>query len=135
MITYTRTECKAGEVCDGFTLYDRAWREFEELQMSDRYGWVAHTMRCIKAADRVEVGARVDGALVGGVVLHSEYDPHVGHCLYVVFQYVLPEYRNKGIALKLFKMALEETRRQGLPVLAYTHRLCDWKYITTYRRV
>lgn len=135
MITFDRTERKVGEACDGFTIYDAAWCECKELQLSDRYGWVAHTMRCISQADRVEVGARLDGVLVGGVILYKDYDPHVGDCMYVVFQYVMPEYRNRGIALKLFKMALEETRRQGLPVLAYTHRLRDWEYKTTYRKL
>lgn len=135
MITYDRTEYKAGEFGDGLLIYDAAWCECIELQCSDRYGWVSHTMRCISSGDRIEIGARVQGKLIAGVVLHADYDPHVGNCMYVVFHYVTPEYRNRGVAMKLFKMALEETRRHGLPVLAYTHRLGDWKYKTTYKKV
>lgn len=135
MITYDSTERNTGEACDGFTIYDAAWCECVELQCSDRYGWVAHTMRCISQATRVEVGARVDGKLVGGLILYKDYDPHVGDCLSVLFHYVLPEYRNKGVATGLIKIALQETRKQGLPVLAYTHRLRDWEYKTTYKKV
>ena len=135
MIMYSRTELEVGALGSGISLYEAAWDECVELQCSDKYGWVAHTMRCIRDLNRVEVGARIDGQLIGGLVLGADYDPHVGRCMYVVFHYVMPEHRNKGVAMKLLKMALEETRRQVLPVLAYTRRLCDWEYKTTYRKV
>lgn len=135
MIAIDRAVLHSGNLGDGLELYEAAWEECKELQCSDKYGWVNYTMRCIGEATRVEVCARVDTRVVGGIVLHSEFDPHVGNCMYVVFQYVLPEWRGRGISKQLLKMALEETRLQGLPVLAYTHRLRDWEYKTTYKKV
>ena len=135
MIEYTRAERQAGEPCDGFTIYDAAWCECIELQLSDRYGWVSHTMRCVGSVKRVELGARINGELVGGLVVCEDYDGHVGHCMSVLFHYVLPEYRHRGVASRLLKLAMQETKLQGLPVLAYTHRLCDWTYKLTYRRI
>lgn len=135
MITYTITPHDGGHPLDGYTLFDSAWDECVELQCSDKYGWVSHTMRCISNTNRVEVAARIEGNVVGGLVLCADYDQHVGHCMSVLFHYVQPAYRNVGIARQLLKMALEETRRRGLPVLAYSHRICDWKYQIIYKKV
>lgn len=135
MITYTRERYPEGYLGEGILLYQCAWEECVELQCSSKIRWVTHTMRSVASDERIELCVKDNDKVVGGLVLHGEYDPHVGYCMYVVFQYVASSYRNRGIARKLFKMALEETRRQGLPVLAYTHRLGDWEYKTTYRKV
>lgn len=135
MIQYLRDEVPGGVIGDGYTIYDAAWCECKELQCSDRFGWVTNTLRCVADDFRIELGAWRLGELVGGMVLQKTFDPHVGDCLAVLFQYVKPEFRNQGVANHFFKMAIKETQTHNLPILAYTHRLGDWKYKTTYRRV
>jgi GNAT superfamily N-acetyltransferase len=119
-----------------FDLYMQAWQECVELQMQPQGTWVANTMANLMDAPRWVIGMFDNGVPVGGVVLSPDTDVHVGPCMSVIAQYVLPEYRNKAISMRCMREAIRITKNQYAPYnrcLAYTHRLGDWRYITTYR--
>lgn len=75
-----------------------------------------------------------DGKLVACTVLVPDEDMHVGPCLTVMWNYVLPEYRG-AIGRKFIRAAFREAVFQGLPIVAYTHRQGVGQYTTIYRRV
>lgn len=76
-----------------------------------------------------------EGRAVGGLVLTYDNDIHVGPCISVVAQYVLPEYRCKGVSLRCMREAVRIARQFGERVLAYTHRKGDWRYETIYKEL
>lgn len=125
-----------GEPVQNTSLYFAAWDECIELQQTARQQWVGNTLRWFREVDRHEVYAFVGGTPVGTLVY--AYDPwevHVGPALVVATQYVLPEYRNKGISGRMMREMLREAKGAGVPTLAFTHRTGPWEYKTIYRRV
>lgn len=125
------------EPVQNFDLFKRAWGECIELQSTTESEWIGRSLLMLQGLDRYEVGIfRPDGYVVGGAVIaHDPWDTHVGPCMSVFTQYVLPEYRNRGISLKLMREALRITRLSEHTTLAFTHRKGDWRYETIYRRV
>lgn len=125
----------AGEPTLGYGLFCTAWEECVELQVQSQEYWVGSTLCMLTQHDRYEIGMFVDGVAVGGVVLMQDVDVHVGPCLSVVAQYVLPEYRNKSISLRCMAECMRIAKDSGAAVLAFTHRKGPWKYSTIYRRI
>lgn len=119
--------------CD--MMFSKAWDECIELQCTPKDRWVQTCLYDLSLIDRVEVAVWVDGKAIGGLILAPDYDIHVGKCISVLAQYVLPEYRNTGISGKCMRKALSIAREGNYPVLAFTHRVSDWKYNTIYRRL
>lgn len=101
----------------------------------EKHTWVSATLARLMSYDRYELGLLVADKVVGGVTLVEDDDVHVGRCLTVASQYVLPEYRNTGCSMLFMREAVRLARNLSMPVLAYTHRLGDWTYKTTYRRI
>jgi len=99
--------------------------------------WIGRSLLMLQGLDRYEIGVLTpDGIPVGGLVLaRDEWDAHVGSCMSVFAQYVIPEYRNKGVSVMLMREALKLTRASGESTLAFTHRKGPWRYETIYRRV
>lgn len=125
-----------GQAVQAPELFYRAWDECIELHVMDKYEWVGttlSTLACIK--DRYEIGMHNGDVTVGGIILAPDLDIHVGQCLSVFAQYVMPEYRNRGISLRCMRLAEQIAKDMGFPVLAYTHRLGDWRYETIYKRI
>jgi len=117
-------------------LFERAWDECIELQVQGKDEWMGKALLALSALDRYEVAVRHGPRVVGAVlVAHDPWDAHVGPCMSVFTQYVLPEYRNAGISLALMREAVRITRASGVHVLAFTHRKAPWRYETIYRRV
>lgn len=116
-------------------LYSIAWNECIELQVADKQAWVQHYTGILESVPRWEIGLWDDTRAVGGVVLARDSDIHVGDCMSVISQYVLPEFRNKQVSLLCMRESIRIARELGYTTLAYTHRLGDWKYQTTYRRI
>lgn len=125
----------AGEDCLAPSLFYRAWDECIESQGMDKEAWVARTLRLITSVPRYEMGFYDGDTPVGGISLTIDYDPHVGECLCVMSQYVLPEYRNKGISLRCMRECVRLAKRLEHTMLAFTHRQRDWVYTTTYKRI
>ncbi len=116
-------------------LFTTAWAECVELQCQDKAEWTSRTLHVLSSFDRYEVAAVVDGAVIGGVVVAVDEDIHVGPCVSVFAQYVLPEYRNRGASLACMRESVRLAKELGASVLAYTHRIGPWRYETIYRRI
>lgn len=124
---------KAGEKCLAPELFSRAWDECIESHIMDKETWIRQAIRIVESVPRYEMGFIIDGKPIGGISLTVDYDPHVGECLCVMSQYVLPEYRNNAISMRCMRECLKLTKQLGHSVLAYTHRQKDWVYTTTYK--
>jgi len=84
---------------------------------------------------RVELVAHdLSGRLVGCAVLVPDEDLHVGRCLSVMWNYVLPTNRG-AIGRQFMRLAVRVAKHWELPVLAYTHRIGLGRYAVTYRRL
>lgn len=117
-------------------LFQRAWDECIELQVQSKDEWLGKALLALSALDRYEVVVLHGSHVVGAVVVALDpWDAHVGKCMSVFAQYVLPEYRNAGISLALMREAVRITCASGEHVLAFTHRKAPWRYETVYRRI
>lgn len=126
---------KGGEAVQNLEMFQRAWDECAELQCTDKQTWVQETLWTLQKLDRYEIGVHNGDKVVGGVHLAWDFDVHVHRCLSVFAQYVLPEYRLRGVSPRLMREAIRLAREARAPVLAFTHRKGPWQYSTIYRRV
>lgn len=131
-----RTTRLPGEAVQSLDLFTRAWAECVELQVRDREAWLGASLLALQGLKRYEIAALHDGECVGGIVLaHDPWDVHVGPCLSVFAQYVLPEYRLRGISPRLMRESIRIAKEVDAPILAYTHRVGPWRYQTVYRSI
>lgn len=114
-----------------------AAEEFPEFRWQRTVAEQAYLIhQSIDANWRVEVVAYTDWMVpVGILILTEDDDMHVGRCLSVQWQYVLPEYRNAGIARRFMRTAIQLAQQEGYPVLAYSHRVGPGEYSIKYRRI
>ncbi len=125
-----------GEGVQNFEMFSRAWDECVELQASPRDAWIGRSLQLLQGLARHEIGVHDQTKIVGGIVLAQDpWDVHVGPCLSVFAQYVLPEFRHKGVSARLMREALRIARLDGAKTLAFTHRKGPWRYETLYRRI
>lgn len=116
-------------------LFEVAWEECSELQIQPKIDWVDNSLEYLFNVDLYRFTVYDGDKIVGGLLLCDDLDLHVGRCLSVTFQYVLPEYRNKMLGFKLMKLALDLSLNLNYRVMAYTHRLGPWTYVTKYREI
>lgn len=135
-LKYFVTRREAGEAVQAPELFYRAWDECLESQVVDKERWVGSVLARLAQIDgRYEIGVHNGECTVGGIILAPDDDPHVGECLSVFAQYVMPEYRNLGVSMYCMRLALRIARDAGYNVLAYTHRVGVGRYETIYRRI
>lgn len=135
-LRYVVAECPAGTKELGSTeLHRVAYAECVELRVQSYDKWHSSYIASWESVDRYSISAYDGVRLIGRLILVKCYDIHVGDCMAVHTQYVLPQYRNSGITRRLLRTACALTREHGLSVLSYTHRKSDWVYHTTYRRI
>lgn len=97
---------------------------------------MGRALLALQEMDRYEIAAFIDGEVVGALVLAFDpWDVHVGPCMSVFAQYVLPEHRLSGVSPRLMREALRIAKRVGVSTLAYTHRVGPWRYETSYRSI
>jgi hypothetical protein len=125
----------AGEPVQSVALFESAWDECVELQCTPKEDWVGHTLSRLKQIDRIEVGVFSAGELVGAVLLAEDTDWHVGRCLTVVTQYVLPHARHSGVSFACMRYTMILARELGYSTIAFSHRKGDWRYEIIYKRV
>lgn len=125
-----------GDPSFGEWFINDAVREFEEFSWA-RTKLEAGEQICsdMRENGRVEILAIVGNRPAGFIILCHEHDNHIGECLGVQFNYVLPEYRNLGIVRQFFRMAEAIARENGIPVMAWTHRTGVGQYTLRYRRI
>lgn len=125
------------EPVQNFEMFTRAWDECEELQSQTKDEWIGRSLLSLQGLVRYEIGVLDNsGRVLGGIVLAQDpWDAHVGPCMSVFAQYVLPEFRNRGISPRLMREAIRVARKDGAQTLAFTHRKGPWRYETLYRRI
>lgn len=126
---------KRGEPVQAPELFERAWDEFIELQVMDKSAWLQHTLSTLSCLDRFEIGVHNGQSIIGGVILARDNDIHIGDCLSVFGQYVLPEFRHTGVSRRCMVECFSLAKDLGHTHIAYTHRAGDWRYETIYRKV
>lgn len=127
---------RKGEAVQSLELFTRAWDECAELQQSSKDEWVGRALLSLQGLDRTELAAFYGTEFAGGLTLAPDpWDVHVGPCLSVFAQYILPEYRLKGISPRLMREAMRIAKQSGASTLAFTHRQGPWRYETLYRRI
>ena len=125
-----------GEPVLNLDLFTRAWDECTELQVTAKDEWIGRSLLSLQGLDRFEIGVHNGDQIVGGICLaHDPWDAHVGPCMSVFAQYVLPEFRHQGVSARMMREALRIAKKSGVPVLAFTHRKGPWRYETIYRKV
>ena len=127
---------KRGDAVQSLELFTRAYDECVEFQQQSKDEWVGRALLSLQEMDRFEIGAFHGAKTVGGVVLAQDpWDAHVGPCMSVFAQYVLPEYRNQGISPRFMREVLRIAKSSDVSTLAYTHREGPWRYSTLYRSI
>lgn len=124
-----------GQPVQDSELYVTAHDECVELQMRSKEVWTDEMLRWLGGIHRWEITAKIDGKIVGGVIIGWDHDVHVGPCISVWAQYVLPEYRGQGVSPAVMRRAMQVMRQQGAMAMAWTHRAGPWHYETKYRRL
>lgn len=84
--------------------------------------------------DRLEIVTYQDGKVIGSCILVEEDDQHIGPCIGIAWNYVLPEHRGK-VGRDYLRFAYRLTERNELPAVAYTRRTGEGSYQVNYRRV
>ena len=129
------SRCK-GEAVQNLESFQRAYDECIELRQQSKEVWLGRALLALQGMDRWEIAAFTDESFAGGLVLaHDPWDVHVGPCMSVFAQYVLPEYRLQGISPRMMREAIRIARSSGCSTLAYTHREGPWRYATHYRSI
>lgn len=127
---------RRGEPVQNFDMFSRAWDEFPELQVTPKDEWIGRNLLSLQSMDRWELGVHIRGEVIGGIALADDpWDAHVGPCVSVFAQYVMPEYRLQQVSALLMRTALRIARDSGHRVIAFTHRKGDWRYETIYRSI
>ena len=130
------TSRQPGEPVQNLDMFTRAWDECVELQVTPKQEWVGRALIALQGLERFEIGVQVRGNVVGGICLARDpWDVHVGPCMSVFAQYVLPEFRLQGVSARMMREAVRIAKQSGAPVLAFTHRKGPWRYETIYRRI
>ncbi|HVH93240.1 MAG TPA: GNAT family N-acetyltransferase [Candidatus Acidoferrum sp.] len=125
-----------GEPVQNLAMFARAWDECIELQVTSKEEWVGRALLSLQSLARTEVAVIAHSEVVGGLVIaHDPWDAHVGPCISVFAQYVLPEFRHTGVSNRCMREAVRIARASGAKVLAFTHRKGPWRYSTIYRRI
>lgn len=126
----------SGQAVQNVQLFRKAWAEFEELQVQSEEIWVGRALYALSALSRFELAVFDGFEVIGAAVLAMDmHDAHVGPCMSVYAQYVLPDYRNKGVSRSMMRKAYQITADSEAQILVYSHREGPWKYSNTYRRV
>lgn len=139
-VRYIKYILSAGSACNSAhhnTLATRAYTEFSEFQWQQSSVEFAQRFHAsVLSNDRLEIMAFTDhGDLAGILVLVDDDDEHVGRCVSVHWQYILPEHRNTGIARQFMRAAIQCAEQGGYSVLAYSHRVGPGEYSIKYRRI
>lgn len=126
----------AGEQASTSVLALPAVLEFPELRQSKDYRDDVHrVVSSLSEFDRTEILC-IDGTtVVGGAVIVLDDDQHVGPCLSLQWQYVLPAYRSKQLGRLFVRELLRQAGWAGIKNVCYTHRKGVGKYTLTYREV
>jgi GNAT superfamily N-acetyltransferase len=110
--------------------------EFPELRQSQDYREDVHRIASSLAEfDRTEIAIYDGETVVGGATVVLDDDQHVGPCLSLQWQYVLPAYRSMHLGRHFVRELLRQAGWAGIKNVSYSHRTGPGKYTITYREV
>lgn len=108
----------------------------EQLWGQDASASRALIRESIEQNDRFELIVRTDSGEIAGIAVAAvEHDPHVGLCFSVQWRVVFPQYRHSTCNIKLHRHLVHLARKFGCPVMAFTRRIGEGKYMLDYKRL
>lgn len=124
-----------GDLCLGAELIPFGYAELPEFNETCTLEQVtARMLATIEPMSRTEILAVIDGQLVGFACVVEDDDIHVGRCLTLQWQYVVPEHRGR-IGAEFLRWLARFARCQGFQFIAYSHRVNSRHYAIKYRRI
>ena len=125
----------AGDLCLGSAIIPTVYDELPEFRAGGTLIQVSKRMvDATEQLDRHEILAVLDGVLIGFACLVEEDDMHVGRCLTLQWQYVVPEHRDR-IGGQFLRWLAKAGRDMGFQFIAYSHRISSRHYAIKYRSV
>lgn len=112
-----------------------AYNQFAEMRWGTYEECHKRITESTESVERVELLAIHDGKPAGICVLVQEVDAHVGPCIGVMWQYVLPWAEQAGISRAFLRYAERLARNLNIPAIAWTHRTGLGVYSVRYRRL
>lgn len=98
--------------------------------------WLASMLDLYKGFHRYEIEYWEGETLIGVAVVAKTIDFHVGPCVCVLTQYVIPQFRGRaGIARKVLAFARNKAREDGVGFMSWSHQLDYGTQLLKYRRV
>jgi len=124
-----------GDYCLGAEIIPSVYDDLPEFRESGPLEDVARRMlEATEGLSRCELLAVIDGQLVGFACAVVDEDMHVGPCLSLQWQYVLPEHRGK-IGRDFLRWLVKNGQAFGFKFVAYSHRVNSRHYAIKYRRL
>ncbi len=124
-----------GDYCLGASIIPAVYNDLPEFREGGALEDVARRMlEATEGLSRCELLAVLDGQLIGFACVVEDEDMHVGRCLTLQWQYVVPEHRGK-IGGEFLRWLVKTGRNLGFPFVAYSHRVNNRHYAIKYRRV
>lgn len=124
-----------GDLCLGARIIPTVYAELQEFREGGTLEQVtARMLAATESLSRTELLAVVDGQLVGFACVVEDEDMHVGRCLTLQWQYVVPEHRGR-IGAEFLRWLSRFARCQGFQFIAYSHRVSARHYAIKYRRI
>lgn len=134
-----RTElrlCSAGDRSVLAVLALSSVLEFPELRQNQDYREdVLRIASSLAEFDRTEIVYYDGETIVGGATVVIDDDQHVGPCLSLQWQYILPDYRKRGLGRHFVRELLRQAGWAGIRNVCWTHRVGVGRYTVTYREV
>lgn len=125
----------SGDLCLGAGIIPAVYAELPEFRDGGTLDEVSRRMlAATEGLDRYELLAVAGGDLIGFACVVEDDDMHVGRCLTLQWQYVVPEHRGK-IGGEFLRWLARTAREQGFEFIAYSHRITSRHYAIKYRRV
>lgn len=110
--------------------------EFPELRQNQDYREdVLRIATSLAEHDRTEIVYYDGETIVGGATVVIDDDQHVGPCLSLQWQYILPDYRKRGLGRLFVRELLRQAGWAGIRNVCWTHRVGRGRYTVTYREV
>ena len=133
---YCERKRQAGDPTMGEWILPTVLDDIEELTwQDDRQAAAQRILQSVVDEDRIEILVVEDGLPIGFCALAEDHDIHVGRCLTVMWDYVVPSHRGGTVGQRMLRVAMQRARQYGFAVLSYTHRTGPGVYRVKYIRL
>lgn len=127
---------REGDPCMGEWILPDVLGDVEELTwQEDKTTAMQRILNSAIKQDRIELAVFDNSRIVGFCCLAEDYDIHVGRCLTVMWDYVVPSHRGGTVGQRMLRAAMQIAGQHGFAVLCYTHRTAPGIYQVKYIRL